>query len=176
MRCVLLISFLFLSFNAWAQPLGKMDMYLASTSISTTAKDYYRGAFKASDDQRTFAIMDSLETKNNASRPFYLFLVSKMIDHSDGALGEALCGTCAAFLEEHPSNFIAYLNSLPAAARYKKMDKWALTAAGEYLISCEGKEMYCINDSYKKATAKVSKQYASILKDVYASIRHYASQ
>ena len=44
--------------------------------------------------------MDNIRTANNKTRPFYLFLVSKMMRHADGALLEALGNACKAIAGE----------------------------------------------------------------------------
>ena len=175
MRYRLLIILTLLLVQVHAQPLGSISKYLTSPKISTGAKDYYNNKFKASDNGCTFSILDSLETKDPFCRPFYIYLVSRMLDHADGALSEGLGVYCLSFLEKHPNEFIAYLKGLSESRQYAEMDKWAISIGSELIISCEG-NIECIDRPYKNAKTKVSKQYAQALKDMYIAIRHYASQ
>ena len=106
-----LFSFLFCSIKLFGQPPDSLSFYLINKQISKTAKDFYYKKFKASDDERTFSITDSLETSNNITRPFYIFLVSKMLDRSDGALAEGLGVSCKHFLQFHPDYLLNFLFS-----------------------------------------------------------------
>jgi len=87
---ILLAGLFLLRHSAFGQAPGEIKGYLKNKDVSIAAKDFYSGKFKASDDERTLSILDSLKTQNNATRPFYIYLVSIMMDKSDGALSEAL--------------------------------------------------------------------------------------
>ncbi len=169
---IILPSFLLL--HTQAQPPQDLAYYLNNPTISTAAKDYYAGKYKASDDARTLSILDSLKTTNNSTRPFYIYLVSKMMKRSDGALSEALGEVCRNFAEWHPDEAIAFLYSNKAMANPEFIDSWAKILAGEFRIDCEGKEQPCIKASLNKATAKCNAKNRKDLKDLYARIATFA--
>ena len=109
-----LLSFIILttqlySNSAYSQPLCEINNYLKSAMISEVAKNYYKGEFRASDDDSTIGIIDSINTTNHFTRPFYLLLVSKIMVHSDGALSEVLSLSCKDFFEKHPDYLIEFL-------------------------------------------------------------------
>lgn len=149
MKTLILIIFAYATSTVCAQT-QDIHFYLSHPKVSKTAKDFYNKKFKVSDDDRTFSIFDSLNTKNNATRPFYIFLCSKIMEHSDGALSE-FTGSCAKeFIEKHPKalfDFFKQPNKLLNTEKYIKI--WAQQVAGEIAIECENKENLCLNTSIK---------------------------
>ena len=128
-----------------------IQFYLSHPKVSKTAKDFYYNKFKASDNDRTFSIFDSLNTKNNVTRPFYIFLCSRIMEKSDGALSEFAGLAAKAFVENHPRTFITFFkrpNNLLATEKYLKI--WAVQVAGEIAIECENKEKVCLVSTIKK--------------------------
>ena len=176
MKQALLLIAILIVVRATAQPLLPINTYLNNKQVSATAKEYYHGKFKASDDDRTFSIFDSLWTRNNATRPFYIFLTSRILEHADGALSEMAGSYCKGYIEQHPDQLVTYLKSLNKTRREKEEDEWAMAISGEFAIDCDGNVLTCINKSHKIALAKVSKQNKEILNELYVLIRHYASQ
>ena len=67
---------------------GTTSFLLYFLTAQQVAKDFYNDKFKAGDNRRTFSILDSLKTKDDLTRLFYIFLVSKMLNKADGALSE----------------------------------------------------------------------------------------
>ena len=106
-----LLIFTILGNKIIAQPLGEISNYINSKDVSKNAKDYYNGLFKASDNLKTESIIDSLRTKNSNTRPFYLYLVSKMSTKSDGALSESLGMAFKDFTKKYPNELISFLYS-----------------------------------------------------------------
>jgi len=51
-----------------------VSFYLQRSDVSLTAKNFYLLRFIPSDNEETFALCDSLSTKNDTTRPFYYFL------------------------------------------------------------------------------------------------------
>jgi hypothetical protein len=161
---------LFSTFNAFAQPPFDIDFYLNHKQISKNAKDFYSGKFSASDDGRTFSIMDSLETKNSQTRPFYILLVSKMLQKSDGALSEVLGSNCKDFLESSPNFLLDFLHSQHTLVSKNFIDKWAVIIETEFEISCEKNELKCLKKSFLQAKKKCSKRNQAKLADLYKRI------
>ena len=165
--------FLVLTFKVYGQaPLDK-KCYLDNNQVSKNAKDYYYGKFKASDNAKTFSIIDSLKTKNNLTRPFYIFLVSKIIANADGALSESLGISCKDFIESRPDFLIDFLYSKGEIVDKHFFDKWANQIANEFMIDCEGKEKLCIKKSLQKASTKTKQDNKSNLTEFYHKVESY---
>jgi hypothetical protein len=146
---LLFLITIFLGKESFCQPLQKISLYLNDPLISENAKSFYRGKFKASDDDRTFSIIDSLKTSNNKTRPFYIFLVSKILPNADGALSEGLGLACKEFVEWNPNLLMSFLSGKYIDSAF--IEDWADEVAGEFQIECEGNEYRCIDSSFKIA-------------------------
>ncbi len=162
---------LFFSAKCLGQSPENINFYLNNKQISKTAKDFYNKKFKASDDERTLSIVDSLETRNNSTRPFYIFLVSKMMAHSDGALSEVLGASCKSFLELHPDNLLNFLSSQNKIVNPSFINQWAILIALEFGIECEKQEKTCIKKSLVKTSKKVSIENKQRLVEFYKKIK-----
>jgi hypothetical protein len=173
MKVYFTILFVF-AFKLYGQTPVHLKYYLNSIQISKTAKDFYYGKFKASDDIKTFSIIDSLNTKNNFTRPFYIFLVSKIIDNSDGALSESLSTSCKNFIELHPDFLIDFLFSKNKIVEKRFTEKWAKQIAEEVIIDCEEKDMKCIKKSFQQALLKSRMDNKMKLADFYQKIKNYS--
>ena len=159
-----------LSIHVQAQDIA---YYLNHPQISTTAKDYYNGTFWASDDVRTFSILDSLYTYNDSTRPFYFLLVSNMMHRSDGALSELVGVACRNLLESHPNEALEFLYANTALAKPEFRNDWAKAIAGEFMIACEGKEKPCIKNWFDKAMRKTDKENRNSLHDLLNKITSF---
>jgi hypothetical protein len=91
-----------------------IDFYLNHPDISKNAKSLYKCEIVPSDNDCTFAILDSSCTKNAETRPFYLHLLMFMNTVSDGALSEVMGGYDMKFLNEHPNEFFDYVTEMKA--------------------------------------------------------------
>ena len=153
MKTLLIIIMTYVTSSAYSQTNENKNIqfYLNHSKVSKTAKDFYYNKFKASDNDRTFSIFDSLNTKNNATRPFYIFLCSRIMEKSDGALSEFAGLAAKAFVENHPRTFFAFFkrqNNLLATEKYFKI--WAKQVAAEIAIECENKEKTCLVGTIKQ--------------------------
>lgn len=167
--------FLFLTFKVYGQAPLDTKYYLGNKQISKTAKDFYNGKFSATDDTRTFSIIDSLKTRNSLTRPFYIFLVSRIMDKADGALSESLGVSCKDFIEIHPDFLMDFLYSKSKIADKRFLNNWAHQIAGEFMIDCEGKEKQCIKKSLKQALTKIKPGNRSRLTNFYQIIESYCN-
>ena len=135
-----IICFSLLSVKVSGQTPLNVSYYLNNREISKTAKDFYNNKFSESDDKKTLSIIDSLKTRNSLTRPFYIYLVSRMMRKSDGALSEVLGIACKNFIESHPDYAFDFLFSASRMTNQGFIDSWAESVAGEFQIDCEGKE------------------------------------
>lgn len=164
---------LLFTINLYGQAPLDLNVYLNNNKISKAAKDYYAGKFKATDNSKTFSIIDSLKTKNDIARPFYIFLVSKIIDKSDGSLSEAVGISCKDFIESHPDNLIDFLFSENKIVDPRFIDNWAKQIAGEFMIDCEGTEQSCVKKSLDKVLVKSRKENRPKLTLFYQKVSKY---
>ncbi len=91
-----------------------IDFYLNHPNISKNAKSLYKCEIVPSDNDCTFAILDSSCTKNADTRPFYLHLLMFMNIVSDGALAEVMGKYDLKFLYEYPNDFFDYISEMKA--------------------------------------------------------------
>jgi hypothetical protein len=159
----------FLSKASICQPLQKTSIYLNDALVSKNAKNFYQRKFKASDDERTESIIDSLKTSNSKTRPFYIFLVSKMLTKADGALAELLGLECKEFAEQNPDALISFLYSKNIDSAY--FEDWTGAIAGEFQIECEGSEYHCVDSSFKIAANNCLPDNMKKLSSFYKLIR-----
>ena len=107
------------------------------------------------------------------TRPFYIFLVSKIIANADGALSESLGISCKDFIESRPDFLIDFLYSKGEIVDKHFFDKWANQIANEFMIDCEGKEKLCIKKSLQKASTKTKQENKSKLTEFYHKVESY---
>jgi hypothetical protein len=147
--------------------LGNINAYLKNPEIPKVAKIYYVGKFRASDDDSTFSILDSLSTKNNAARPFYILLVSKMAKSADGALSEELWFECEAFFEKHPDDLIEFLYCKNPLVKKEFRAKWVSGILGEIQISHEKNERRYLDTSKREVFRKCRPENKKNLQEFY---------
>lgn len=168
-----LFIFLLLTLKVFGQAPLSINFYLDNKYVSKTAKDFYNGNFRATDGSKTFSIIDSLKTENDLTRPFYIFLVSKIMNKADGALSESIGASCKKFIESNPDFLIDFLNSKSKLIENDFLDNWTKHVAGEFIITCEGKEKECIKKSLQKALKQVKPDNKSKLTTFYHKIEIY---
>jgi hypothetical protein len=170
---LLVCALLSVVFKASGQAPIELTSYLKSNQVSKSAKDVYNTHFKAGDDNKTASILDSLNTRNNATRPFYIYLVSKLMEQSDAALSEQLGYVGKEFIEHNPDNLIDFLYSKQNIVSKKFISLWAKQIAGEFMIDCEGKEQQCVNKSLQGVLTKTKAENKTKIKQFYDQIRSY---
>jgi hypothetical protein len=170
MQHLFIVSFFLqaLSMMSYSQTNPKFSHYLKDKNVSKAAKDFYLGKFKASDDDKTFSIIDSMVTKNAQTRPFYIYLFSKMMYKSDGALSEELAYRAKDYLEWHPNWALDFLQGNLVESNFK--NDWAETIAGEFQIDCEGKEKACAKEWYNKTLSKTDPRNKKALQMLYQKV------
>lgn len=166
---LLLLITLFVGKASHCQTLQEASIYLRDPSVSENAKSFYQGKFTASDDERTESIIDSLHTSNSRTRPFYIFLVSKMLPKADGALAELLGLACKEYTEQNPNALMMFLYSKDADSVF--FENWVGAIAGEFQIECERKEYHCVDSSFKVALRNCSPGQRKNLSSFYKAIK-----
>ena len=85
--------------------------YLNRRDISNTARAFYLMKFVPSDDDATFALCDSILTKNDTTRPFYFFLFQRIMRLADGALSEGITEYAQRYVLQYPEDFFKRIGS-----------------------------------------------------------------
>ena len=65
------------------------------------------GKVRPSDDDTTFAVLDSLLSKNRKNKDFYFKVANKIQQHADGSLGEFFSGIASKYYFDFNSEFIS---------------------------------------------------------------------
>jgi hypothetical protein len=108
------------------------------------ADSVLKGLKRPSDDDATFACMDSLTSNNSRTRDFYWQVFQVILDKSDGALSEVVGADLIDYFVKYPREF---------AMKYAKLgknrrDKCIFFVASEYYLSIETEGE--INEIFKK--------------------------
>lgn len=93
--------------------------YLNHPDVSESAKAHYRGEFKVSDDNKTFALLDEVTRASDELRPFYILILFRITAISDGALSEVMGGYVSEYLAKYPAETMRYFNCIEYR-RYKQ--------------------------------------------------------
>lgn len=113
--------------------------YLAHEHIPQACKDMYTGKRKPSADKEVLALLDSMFTLNDETKPFYFLTITQTMPKADGAYAEALGVMAKSFVETRTREFLNYhINEALITA--KDYDQWIKTVAGEIKICAEGHE------------------------------------
>lgn len=128
-----------------------VSFYLGHKEIPQVCKDLYTQKRSVSDDNDVLAIMDSIFTSNNETRPFYFLTLTSTMGKADGAYSEPLGIMCKKFVETRTNEFIDYfINEL--LLTHADFDKWAQTVAGELQVSSDRADKEEVNILKNKMT------------------------
>jgi hypothetical protein len=122
-----------------------------------------KGLAKVSDNDVTFACMDSLTSNDVKTRDFYWSVFKIILVKSDGALSEVVGSYMLAYLEKYPKEF---------TNRYAQLNEdlkgqCVHFAAYEYYASGEGdKEIQALKDVCKNCTSKEKNTIIKFTKEV----------
>lgn len=106
-------------------------------SVLQYGEKIIKGEIKPSDNEETFALLDSLQSDNPTTRNFALRVYQVMVISSDGFLSEAISGHIKNYFSSHPKEFIDH---------YKKLDNPEKKATEESVAF----EFYHSGLDYKK--------------------------
>ena len=93
-------------------PSGKKipaSYYLNNPYLPAAVIAHYRGEFKVSDDNATFALLDEVDKASDQVRPFYFLALCRIVAISDGALSEVMGGYVLGYLEKYPGEAMRLL-------------------------------------------------------------------
>lgn len=171
--CFLAGIFLLSGNNVQAQAPGNIKEYLANKEIPKVIIDYYNGKLKPADEINILAALDSLRTKNNELRPFYILVVARMTEKSISAWTEHLGKGCKEFLEFKPDYLIEFLGAENPLVSSAYTDMWMKKVAEEIKRTCEGREKDCATRSYQNAWTRCRASNKATLSLLYKKIESY---
>jgi hypothetical protein len=129
-----------------------VSFYLGHREIPQVCKDLYTQKRPPSDDSDLLALLDSIFTSNNETRPFYFLTLTSTMGKADGAYAEPLGIMCKKFVETRTNEFIDYfINEL--LLTQGDFDKWAKSVAGELQISSARADKEEVNILKNKMTS-----------------------
>ncbi len=129
-----------------------IDFYLKHPEIDKYSKLFYDGKFAASDDDFTFAFLDSVLTTNSETKTFYLYVFNCVLRISDGALAEYISHDCRLYFEKYPCEFLDIKKSRLYSDNY---EKWINLMAFDYYGGED--EIKTLNKRFETARQSVQK-------------------
>ncbi|BAV09082.1 hypothetical protein SAMN05421788_101530 [Filimonas lacunae] len=167
--CVL-AGILIVGNQACAQAPGNIKDYLTNKEIPKVIIDYYNGKLKPADELNILAALDSMSSRNAELRPFYMLVVSKMVEKSISAWKDDLGKGCKEFMEQRPDYLIEFLNAQSPLLPPGCADKWMNKIADEIKRTCEGREKDCLSRSYQSAWTRCRASNKATLSVLYKKI------
>lgn len=165
------LVFTLICYQASAQPFKYVSYYLQHPQVSQDAIDFYTGDLKVSDPDRVMGIVDSLFTKNDDTRPFYILLTSRMLGQAKGDLRKMLNISCRHFAEQNPAalaNFL-FTKHYMVPNGYKQL--WAYRIAVDIRLICSGDLFDCFKASRNLALSHCDEDSKPKLESLYNYIR-----
>jgi hypothetical protein len=116
-----------------------ISFYINHKEIPQVCKDLFRNTRQPSDEVDVLALLDSVFTSNDKTRPFYFLTITRTMAKADGAYAEPLGMMAKQFVETRTKEFIKYFRN-ESLLTDQDFDEWAKTVAGEIEISSSGQE------------------------------------
>lgn len=101
--------------SIWNKP---VRFYVDNPNCDKTAIAFYFGKFKPEDTPETSRILQLLISDDNNLRPFYRWVLNKIILIQDGALGEYTGVPARKYAEKFPNEFFEYMDIDPSGEKY----------------------------------------------------------
>lgn len=159
------VLFLFFATTASSQKLKPVSFYLAHPKVSNAAKKFYKNIplYRKNPGKYYFgnpniesvvgAVMDSIFTGNNETRPFYLYLHNRNGDMADGALSLSVMYDRFNFISSYPAWFFQYMIDNPEE-KEKYFKKWSASMGDYFNQTCTGDTFIC-SDAFKNKIAEL---------------------
>jgi hypothetical protein len=103
--------------------------YLSDLPTRAVGEMILSGSIKALQNEVSYRCLDSLATRIDTSRSFYLKVFSKIISNSDGALSEVVGEYAKKYIETYPGEFATYASGFSKS----QMELWAYQTV-EYVL------------------------------------------
>lgn len=155
---------------AHAQELRPTTYYMNSPDVSQIAKDIHSGKVVASDDALVYSIADSMSTLNDSTRPFYIFLVSKMLLNSKNVkLKQTLADYCRRYIQNTPDPALLLLFSKTVKPDYRYC--WARALTDNIAITCDKTLVQCYKASRLLSLEVCRQENKDKLESIFNQVR-----
>jgi len=128
------------------EKIGKLTLkdYLLDEKIPQFFKDVIQQKQRLSDDEKTFALIDSLFSTDKERHPFYFVLVTRALWRADGALAEPLGMAVREYVESNTQQFLDYFSTEIVLTQFD-FKHWARSTLYEILIDSDDNIEECEN-------------------------------
>ena len=167
--------------HVMAQKLKPVSYYLSSSKVSKEAKKFYKNLAVYKKNERKYyddpatesltgSILDSLQTGNKDTRPFYFYLADQNSELMDGSLQLTQAIHQYELLLKSPAYFFQYMLDNPAEQK-TYMKGWYrniliyLVQTGDCAGKFNGQEDLCIKD-YKEKVMELLETSGQKVKDL----------
>lgn len=153
-----------------------MSFYINHKEIPQVCKDLFRNIRQPSDEVDVLALLDSVFTSNNKTRPFYFLTITRTMTKADGAYAEPLGMMAKQFVETRTKEFINYFHN-ESLLTDKDFDEWAKTVAGEIEISSSGREreeLMILKEKMKLDCEKCDERQINTINDFVDRVGHHS--
>jgi hypothetical protein len=82
--------------------------YLNDPKLDSSVISYCRGNFHIDPDKRTLKFLEMISTKKDKYFPLYFAVFNKILNNSDGAIGELMGPYCYNFVITHPNEVLEH--------------------------------------------------------------------
>lgn len=163
-----LIVFLIMCTASAAQELKQTAYYMQLPNVSQTAKDFHGGKVQLN-DSIAYAIFDSMYTENDDTRPFYMYLVSKMLLNHSSRLPSNMSFICTHYIQNNSDALMSLLFCKGVKPDYRYA--WAGIVAKDIRKGCDGDLLPCFKTSRTLALERCSDENKQRLEAIYVFIR-----
>ncbi|MCB0696217.1 MAG: hypothetical protein KDC07_02565 [Chitinophagaceae bacterium] len=170
-KVFLVLCFTFMAYCGSAQGLQNFDFYYGHSQVSQEAKEYYAHLFDVNSSNKAYSILDSVFTQNDETRPFYIFLICRMLKEARGEMLIELNIICRHAAEMYPNSLIPVLYAGKNYVDEDVKDLWASRMATEIRVTCNGELMNCFKDSRSTALQHCDTYNKGRLESLYNFIR-----
>ncbi len=158
-------------YKASSQPFKYVSYYLQHQQVSQDAIDFYTGDLTVSEPDRAISIVDSLFTKNDDTRPFYILLTSRMLSQAKGDLRRQLNISCRHFAEQNPGALAQFLFTKHYMVLKSYRQQWAYRIAVDIRLICSGDIFDCFKASRNIAISNCEEDNKQKMEVLYNYIR-----
>lgn len=171
LRALLVILCCTCSSFLYAQDLKNFDFYYSHPQVSQEAKEYYAGLYSVNSSDKAYNVMDSAFTQNDETRPFYIYLVCRMLGEANENMLSELSIICRYVAEIHPTTLMAVLYSGRNFLDDKYKAEWAKRVSTEIRVTCDTELMDCFKQSRTLAVQNCAESQKPRLEMMYNMVR-----
>jgi len=153
-----------------------ISFYINHKGIPQVCKDLFKNTRQPSDEVDVLALLDSVFTSNDETRPFYFLTITQTMTKADGAYAEPLGMMGKQFVETRTKEFVGYFHN-ESLLTDKDFDEWAKTVAGEIEISSSGREkeeLHGLKEKMKLNCEKCDERQIKTINDFVDRVGHHS--